>query len=700
MSKKMVLMILIPIIIIIAAVIIFSFCLHSTGEYSGRVTAQGEALANVSVSDGRNVVKTDENGEFTLKGYKKTHFITVTAPAGYKTEHYYIPVEKSKKDGYDFDLEKSDIAAGEAHSFLQISDTEIGENGVGEWIDYLKNIAENEKPAFLIHTGDICYEPGLKKHIEDMNSENMGVPVRYIIGNHDYVDGKYGEELFESLYGPVWYSFEVGNVHYVVTPFQTGADRKSGYNKNDRWRWLENDLANTDENMKVVMFNHNAPISDDYVISFDRKQLDLKAHNLIAWVFGHYHYNYIEDNEGVLNISTARPDCGGIDSSVSGARMIHIAKDGSITTDMIYYDFNDPAPEVENAEWSTQLDGNILFCNTVVDDNKVYVATVDEDYPRTCGIYCLNPTDGTVIWNYTAKNSVKNNIAVENGLLVAQDCDGNVYCLDASNGSEKWSTSVALGTSLSTSSGICVSDGIVYTGCAAAITALDINTGEKVWENVRNYGEASPAEFIVVGDKLIVSSHWDALIALDKNTGKELWKNQDEDIRFRSSTPAVFDKEYGEYLVVSDSDAVMLVNVSDGEIVNKADFEGYNFSSSASPYVIDNRVYIPTANKGLIEFNMDVKGNIVITKEIPVGKAMIYTAPYTSGESQTIESAIIKRADGSLMFGASDGKLYIISEAGAVEKTVDIGAPIFGSCAEYNDSIIVSDFTGRVTCIK
>ena len=61
----------------------------------------------------------------------------------------------------------------------------------------------------------------MKKHIEGMNTETMGVPVRYIIGNHDYVDGKYGEELFESIYGPVWYSFEVGNVHYIVTPFQT-----------------------------------------------------------------------------------------------------------------------------------------------------------------------------------------------------------------------------------------------------------------------------------------------------------------------------------------------------------------------------------------------------------------------------------------------------------------------------------------------
>ncbi|MDE6471107.1 MAG: PQQ-binding-like beta-propeller repeat protein [Eubacterium sp.] len=695
MNKKTILMILIPIIIIAAAVIIF-FCVRgsSTGGYSGTVTAMGEPLANVSVSDGRNVVKTDENGEFTLKGYKKTRFITVTAPAGYTTENYYIPADKNKSDGYDFNLEKSDIAAGEAHSFLQISDTEIGENGVGEWINYLKDIAENEKPAFLIHTGDICYEPGLKKHIEDMNTENMGIPVRYIIGNHDYVDGKYGEELFESLYGPVWYSFEVGNVHYVVTPFQTGGDRKSGYNKNDRWRWLENDLANTDENMKVVMFNHNIPPTDDYVISFDRKELDLKKHNLIAWVFGHYHYNYIEENEGVLNISTARPDCGGIDSSVSGARMIHIAQDGSITTNMTYYDFNGTVSDVENGKWTAQLDGNILFCNTVVDDNKVYVATVNEDYPRTCGIYCLNPMDGSVLWNFATKNSVKNNLIIENGLLIAQDCEGNVYCLDSQNGTKKWSTTVELANSLGTSVGICASDDVVYTGCAAAITALDINSGEKKWENIRNHGEGSPAEFVVAGDKLLVSSHWDALIALDKNTGKELWKNKDEDIRFRSSTPAIVDDNT---LIVADSDAVMIVDANTGEITTKKDFEGYNFSSSAQSTVIGDIAYIPTANKGLITFNIK---NCEIVQEIQIGKAMIYTAPYTSGDSQTIEPSLLQLSDGSLAFGASDGKLYIISADGAIEKTINIGAPIFGSAAYYNGSIIVSDFTGRVICLN
>ena len=43
---------------------------------------------------------------------------------------------------------------------------------------------------------------GLKAHIKLMNTENMDCPVFYCIGNHDLVKGKYGEELFESIYGP------------------------------------------------------------------------------------------------------------------------------------------------------------------------------------------------------------------------------------------------------------------------------------------------------------------------------------------------------------------------------------------------------------------------------------------------------------------------------------------------------------------
>ena len=53
--------------------------------------------------------------------------------------------------------------------FMQISDTETYE--YGEWIDNLKEYIRNETPAFMVHTGDICYEPGLQFHSEFINSE-------------------------------------------------------------------------------------------------------------------------------------------------------------------------------------------------------------------------------------------------------------------------------------------------------------------------------------------------------------------------------------------------------------------------------------------------------------------------------------------------------------------------------------------------
>lgn len=35
----------------------------------------------------------------------------------------------------------------------------------------VRDYARNEQAAFIIHTGDICYEKGLKAHIKLMNTE-------------------------------------------------------------------------------------------------------------------------------------------------------------------------------------------------------------------------------------------------------------------------------------------------------------------------------------------------------------------------------------------------------------------------------------------------------------------------------------------------------------------------------------------------
>ncbi len=691
-TGKKIIISLLCIAVAAAAAAVIALTATDKGTVSGTVTENGTGnpVADVSVTDGRNVVKTDENGKYEINVWRKSHFITITIPAGYETDSYYIPFVKGT-NSYDFVLEMSDVTAKADHSFIQISDTEIGENGTGEWLDDIKKTIKENNSAFLIHTGDICYEAGLKKHIEDMNTDTMGCTVKYVIGNHDYVDGKYGEELYESLYGPVWYSFDVGNTHYVVTSFQTGSDYKSFYNKNDRWKWLENDLANVDSNMKVVMFNHTKSPTDDYVLPLGKGELDLKKHNLIAWVFGHYHYNYVYENEGVINISAPRPDCGGIDSSPAGTRIINVTADGSISTEMKYYDLHKNALP-QNTLWSTKADGNILFCDTIYDNGLLYTATVDDDYPHSCHIYCLDAASGKIQWSFETENSVKNNVCIENDRLVAMDVDGNVYCLNKANGKLIWQKSVALGNTLGTSSGICINEGVVFTGTARTVTALSLDDGSVKWSDNRDRGENSPAEFTVVGNKLLVNSHWDSLAAIDIESGKELWNNKDSNIRFRSSTPIALDDKT---LLVADDNAIMLVNVENGEITRKTTLEDYKFSSSAQPALRDGTAYIPTADNGIIAFDVNSEK---ILWHFETGEAILFTAPYVGKGGKTVESTPIFDGD-YLIFGANDGYIYTVhSKTGKRIDKQFTGSAVLGKPADDGDKLYAGTFDGYVVC--
>ena len=61
-------------------------------RFSGYVyeSGTGKPLAGVAVTNGRDVVKTDENGYYRLDGWLKDRFVTVTIPSGYWTEDFYI----------------------------------------------------------------------------------------------------------------------------------------------------------------------------------------------------------------------------------------------------------------------------------------------------------------------------------------------------------------------------------------------------------------------------------------------------------------------------------------------------------------------------------------------------------------------------------------------------------------------------------
>ena len=684
----------IGILILAAGVAAGIYFTAKNDRYSGYVTdGSGAPMSGVSVTNGKDVVKTDEDGHYVMDGWLKDRFVTVTIPTGYWTEDYYIEVTDAK-EGYDFVLEKSDRDYTD-HTFLQVADSEVGSGGVGEWIENVKAAAEDTGAAFIMHTGDICYEDGLRTHLSGMNSENMPAPVRYAIGNHDYINwGGYGEAYFESIYGPVCYSFEVGNIHYVVTPMVHGVDYLGRYTNADVWRWVKNDLENTDPDMKVVMFNHDYCTSDEdgFEVSYGLGgKLDLKEYGLVAWIYGHWHYNLMYQTEcGAFNICTGQPSGGGIDSTVPAVRSVTMSGGELVSSDMYYYDFEGAVPEA-GYDWTVNAGGNGYFAEPIVNGNTVYTATADDGWPKDCNISAFNADTGEKVWTYATKNSVRNSMFLtEDGKLLAQDITGLVYCLDAGSGELVWSTDTRLSAVRNTGLNVIAEGDKVYCGGAQKSVRLNLSDGSLVWESGNDRANSSPTRMVVCGDLLLVGSHWDELIAYDKGSGKRMWSNDGDGIRYRTSTPFIY--EGGIYVTTSAS--ILELDPKSGKVVRSAALEGLNFDTAAIPYISGDTVYLGTAESGIAAVNLkslELEWNFT-----DVDGALVSSTPYTKPSCKQVQSGVVE-LNGCLYFGGMDGAVYKLNKQGGLIAKAEIGSPILAAPAVYGDSVIVIDFSGNVT---
>ena len=93
-------------------------------SYSGKVThlRTGAPISNIPVSDGKNVVLTDENGCFTLEGWERAHVINVSALTRQHND-WFIYIE-DHIESYDFVIDPinpvDDFCSG-LLSFLVVS---------------------------------------------------------------------------------------------------------------------------------------------------------------------------------------------------------------------------------------------------------------------------------------------------------------------------------------------------------------------------------------------------------------------------------------------------------------------------------------------------------------------------------------------------------------------------------------------------
>ncbi len=237
--------------------------------------ADGKGLVNVVISDGVSAVLTDVEGHYSLETDADSRFIFLSTPSGYLSavrpagENSFYQEIKEGKDRYDFFLRKNPkddrkhIAIVTADpQVMDKEDLGLMEERVRQMTGDIKKLPDQY--IFGICLGDIVgWNHGLYPEYQRI-MDKTGLEFRSVIGNHDMTFDNVrtyegSMKKYCDFFGPAWYSFNVGDVHYVVLNDNYYIGRQwfyIGYFDEAQLRWLEKDLSFVPEEMKVVVCAH------------------------------------------------------------------------------------------------------------------------------------------------------------------------------------------------------------------------------------------------------------------------------------------------------------------------------------------------------------------------------------------------------------------------------------------------------------
>lgn len=286
-------------------------------------------VAGVSVSNQHHVVLTDENGFYRLPVEDET-ILFVSKPAEYSfplnelnlPQFYYIHHPEGSPDleyagieptgplpeSVDFGLIPS--TKKEQFSAVVFGDPQTRTQ---EELDYYRDGIVSEMAS--IHKdmtfvlGDIMYD---NLDLYDRYNHLMATlqsPVFNLVGNHDLnfdTDGnRYARETFKKHSGPGYYSFDEGDVHFIIIDnnnykgLNDGAAQYDGQIDDTQLEWISNNLSQVDHEKLIVLLAHIplfTPGLDDVDVlrTSNRRELIqlLEDFDNVLFMGGHMHTNF------------------------------------------------------------------------------------------------------------------------------------------------------------------------------------------------------------------------------------------------------------------------------------------------------------------------------------------------------------------------------------------------------------------------
>lgn len=308
----------------------------------------GALLEGVVVSDGQYCVKTDKQGRYYLPSNLSRgehEYVMVSTPSAYAAPvqdghacfwKWLKDCTKDSNGKYVADFTLNKIANPNRYKVLMFADPQPRKRSASldkfayssldlcddMYLDMKEYVAANKNyPVYGIGLGDIVHQDLslLAQYRNGMST--TGVTTYNVIGNHDQehklnLSDEEASKAYEAVMGPVNYSFNLGNVHYLMLDnmmSQDGAysDECATGLTDDIWEWVKNDLAHVSFDTPLMVCAHSPMImKDDGQLRSGSHLADLryllsKYKKAYVWA-GHSHstFNYVDKDSPVVETHT------------------------------------------------------------------------------------------------------------------------------------------------------------------------------------------------------------------------------------------------------------------------------------------------------------------------------------------------------------------------------------------------------------
>lgn len=321
----------------------------------GLVSSEEGPVANVVVSDGTEVTVTDDKGIYELKSAKKWGYVFISVPSGYEVaaEGVFPQFYQTLKGAADVveqkDFKLTKVDGQDRYKLFLLGDMHLANrtNDAAQFTQFTTDLnaymaQHSGQKMYALTLGDMTWDLywyknnyALPQYRETINRQVKNLQIYHTMGNHDndfMTTSDYDAAVkYVDCIGPTFYSFNIGQVHYVVMDnidcsAYDGTDSHNYVKKlsNEQLKWLAKDLAYVDKSTPLIVAMHAQiykPTSTGFAFDHDSANTEALLAALdgyeVHFVTGHMHkvYNITPDDDVVKGRDIHEHNSGAICAS-------------------------------------------------------------------------------------------------------------------------------------------------------------------------------------------------------------------------------------------------------------------------------------------------------------------------------------------------------------------------------------------------